>query len=209
MHLRGGGWRTIIRVLYRGFCHTKILNFTAPSYRFHFTIYWLTLISHVHLVIYRFQWKQYTKILTLWISIQNTDSEHQNTCTSFFSDMQNNNFWGYRALIMCLVASVCPSMSVFVLSQLNRLILILCFPSNSSLSRYIKAEKQKLGYISLDRFPKIPIMRACWKCSRVRLDRSLKDKHKHKIFLYSGWISLTFCDGFFISRLADLKKETY
>ena len=92
MHLRGGGWRTIIRVLYRGFCHTKILNFTAPSYRFHFTIYWLTLISHVHLVIYRFQWKQYTKILTLWISIQNTDSEHQNT--TFFSDIQNTIFGG-------------------------------------------------------------------------------------------------------------------
>ncbi len=42
------------RALYRGVCHTKILDFRAPlyskiaiqytKYRFHFTIYWQTLI---------------------------------------------------------------------------------------------------------------------------------------------------------------------
>ena len=101
--------------IHRGVCHTKILDFRTPlypeiatqytKYRFHFTIYWLTLyvtrmyLWHFHLLIYiyRFQWKQYTKILTMWINIQNTDFGHQNTI--FFSDIQNTNFWGYRALL--------------------------------------------------------------------------------------------------------------
>ena len=73
-----------------------MLDFRAPlypkiaiqytKYRFHFTIYWQTL------VLYRFQWMQYTKILTLWINIQNTETKHQNT--TFFSDIQNTIFGG-------------------------------------------------------------------------------------------------------------------